>query len=83
VDATRLFNDRRFDGPPLRVIRDDTDETGKIVDTTAEEPAEFDEVAEPLGSYETQDSGTFDGGPADSITDPDEIDEIRARGRRL
>lgn len=83
VDATRLFNDRRFDGPPLRVIRDDTDETGKIVDTTAEEPAEFDEVAEPPGSYETQDSGTFDGGPADSITDPDEIDEIRARGRRL
>ena len=49
-----------FRSPPLRVIRDDTDETGKIVDTTAEEPAEFDEVAEPPGSYETQDSGTFD-----------------------
>src|SRR6185437_8710701 len=33
VEATRLFNDPAFDGPPMRLIRDETDEEGNITDT--------------------------------------------------
>ncbi|RCG32399.1 DEAD/DEAH box helicase [Sphaerisporangium album] len=85
VDATRLFNDPKFDGPPLRVVRDDTDETGHIVDTTSEDLPEEEVVAEPLADYEPQDSWRLDGESPDApqITDPDEIDRIRARSRRL
>lgn len=85
VDATRLFNDPKFDGPALRVVRDDTDETGHIVDTIPEDLPDEGIVAEPPSDYEPQDSGTFDddAAGASQITDPDEIDRIQARSRRL
>ena len=33
VEATRLFNDPEFDGPPMRLIRDETDDKGNIANT--------------------------------------------------
>jgi type I restriction enzyme, R subunit len=85
VDATRLFNDPKFDGPPLRVVRDDTDETGHIVDTIPEDLPDDEVVPEPPSDYKPQESGTFhgDGPGGGQIADPDEIDQIQARSRRL
>lgn len=88
VEATRLFNDPRFDGPPLRVIRDDIDQDGIPLGSGGEtpegEPDEDEErVAEPESEYETEEAGTFgSGGAGDRIDDPDEVDKIRARGKK-
>lgn len=37
VEATRLFNDPGFDGPPMRVVRDETDTDGNITDSVNED----------------------------------------------
>ena len=45
--ATELFEDPAFDGPPERVIEEEIDEHGEVVETTAE-------VAEPEPEYESE-----------------------------
>lgn len=79
VEATRLFNDPSFDGPPMRLIRDETDEKGNISDTVDDtDPAtNFDQVAEPDSNYTEQEGGPL---PPD-LTDQDEIDEVLANPR--
>ncbi|MUN35400.1 DEAD/DEAH box helicase [Actinomadura sp. NEAU-AAG5] len=83
VEATRLFYDPDFDGPPIRRLRDETDDEGNIVTTIAEDltdpdpDPDSDAAAEPEPEYEEQDRG---GLPPTIVTDPDEIDDIRAQG---
>ncbi len=86
VEATRLFNDPGFDGPPLRVVRDTADEQGHLLSSTPEPPeggeVEPETVAEPETEYERTDAGTLDATHSgDIINDPDEVDRIRSRGR--
>ncbi|WP_433369566.1 EcoAI/FtnUII family type I restriction enzme subunit R [Streptosporangium sp. CA-115845] len=82
VDATRLFYDPKFDGPPLRRLRDEADPDGSFItfpedlDDTEPEP-DPDEVAEPEAEYLGAEGGEL----PRMITDPDEIDDIRAEGR--
>lgn len=88
VEATRLFNDPAFDGPPLRVVRDTADEQGHVVDRTAETPegGEIDPeaVAEPEAQYAQADGGSFDAPGAEGrVDDPDEVERIQARGKRF
>jgi type I restriction enzyme R subunit len=89
VEATVLFNDPAFDGPPLRIQRDETDGQGNLVDTETEAgPAEEDgdQVAEPVSAYDEQEGGSLgtaeDDRSDDVIDDSDEVDRIRARARR-
>jgi type I restriction enzyme R subunit len=87
VEATRLFNDPGFDGPPLRVVRDNTDEQGHLLDSHPEaadgSPAEPEAVAEPEAEYTQTDGGTFEAQRADAaVDDPDDVDRIRSRGKR-
>ena len=90
VEATRLFEDRAFDGPPLRLLQETTDEQGALVDVEDVTPPteapddDGESVAEPQAEFEEQDGGSFapDGGDNDTVTDEDEIDRIQARGRR-
>ncbi|GAA4603841.1 DEAD/DEAH box helicase family protein [Actinoallomurus liliacearum] len=79
VEATRLFNDPEFDGPPMRVVRDETDADGNISDTIDEsEPGTDDEtVAEPESEYAQEDGGSL----PPIITDPAEVDDILASPR--
>lgn len=57
--ATALFQDPEFDGPPERVVEEEIDDEGGVVDdTVVEEP-------EPL----------FDPGEVDEDIDPDDLDE--------
>lgn len=88
VEATRLFNDPAFDGPPLRVIEDETDEQG--VRIASEEQAgedDAEQVAEAEAEYETQDEGPLPDGPARSpvlsTEDDDTADQIMAHGKRI
>jgi type I restriction enzyme, R subunit len=73
VEATRLFNDPGFDGPPLRLLRDVTDEDGHIVDTISDEIPDVDgkSVAEPSGEYQEEPGGPL---PPDV---PDEAEQER------
>lgn len=86
VEATRLFNDPGFDGPPLRVTRDDTDDEGHIVgseeDPEAETDEENEEVAEPTTNYEQQDGGALPPGSDGLVDDPDQREEITANARK-
>jgi type I restriction enzyme R subunit len=87
VEATRLFNDPGFDGPPLRVVRDTADETGQVVGSGEEAAdgslAEAEAVAEPDVEYAREESGSFgELGSGEAITDPDQVDRIQAGGRR-
>ncbi|MER5929357.1 EcoAI/FtnUII family type I restriction enzme subunit R [Streptomyces sp. NPDC002054] len=95
VEATRLFDDPAFDGPPLRVVRDLMDRQGEVTDsedvTPLAEPgieADGQTVAEPETEYEQQEGGPFgadgtpDGGGAGDITGEDEIDKALSRARR-
>lgn len=60
VEATRLFNDPLFDGPPLRLLRDITDEDGRIVDTISDTlDINRDGVAEPEAEYAEESGGTL------------------------
>jgi len=87
VEATRLFNDPAFDGPPLRVIDDEADEQG--VQVASEEAGEDDaeQVAEAEAEYETQDEGPLPDNPAHlpvlSTEDDDTADRIMAQGKRI
>ncbi len=88
VEATRLFNDPAFDGPPLRVIDDEADERGVRV-ASEEQAAEDDaeQVAEAEAEYETQDAGPLPDNPARSqvlsTEDDDTADQIMAQGKRI
>jgi type I restriction enzyme R subunit len=88
VEATRLFNDPQFDGPPLRVINDEADEQGAVVART-EEPAEGDgeQVAEAAAEYERKDEGTLldsaDQAQAPDPVDDDTADQVMAQGKRI
>ncbi len=88
VEATRLFKDQAFDGPPLRVIDDETDEQGNPV-ASEEQAGEDDaeQVAEPDAEYETQDEGPLPDNPARpqvlSTEDDDTADQIVAQGKRI
>lgn len=57
--ATRLFNDRKFDGPPERIDREEVDEQGNVVEETV--------VEEPEPPFEAH------GTDSHSI-DPDDLD---------
>jgi type I restriction enzyme R subunit len=88
VEATRLFNDSAFDGPPLRVIDDEADEQGIRVaseEQVGEDDAE--QVAEPEAEYETQDEGPLPDNPARlpalSTEDDDTADQVMAQGKRI
>ncbi|MET7766867.1 EcoAI/FtnUII family type I restriction enzme subunit R [Streptomyces sp. NPDC005393] len=85
VEATRLFNDPGFDGPPLRIVRDTADEQGHVVDTAPEtadgEEVDPETVAEAEAEYAQEDGGTL-GQAGGTVDDPDEVDRIRSRGRR-
>jgi type I restriction enzyme R subunit len=85
VEATTLFNDRNFDGPPLKITEVETDEQGNLVDTTEEEPDQ-EEVAEPHADYEEQDQGSLAGedGKSDALSvEDDRTDLIMTRGKRI
>ncbi|MEO5876827.1 MAG: DEAD/DEAH box helicase family protein, partial [Streptosporangiaceae bacterium] len=47
VEATRLFYDPEFDGPPIRRLRDETDVEGNIVTTVAEDLTDTDLDPDP------------------------------------
>ncbi|MFI6991800.1 EcoAI/FtnUII family type I restriction enzme subunit R [Nonomuraea wenchangensis] len=83
VDATRLFYDPKFDGPPLRRLRDEADPDGSFItfpeDLDIEPDPDPDEAAEPEAGYESHDGGDL----PPMITDGEEIDDIRAEGRTL
>ncbi|MGH3873343.1 MAG: EcoAI/FtnUII family type I restriction enzme subunit R [Pseudonocardiaceae bacterium] len=90
VEATRLFNDPAFDGPPLRVIDDEVDERGNRV--TSQEQAGDDDAeqvaeAEAEAEYETQDEGPLPDDPARvpvlGTEDDDTADQIMAQGKRI
>ena len=88
VEATVLFNDPSFDGPPLRIQTDEADDNGHVTATDTEpgEAADDEEVAEPGSDYQEQDGGSFDNGdehPDPVVGDADLADQIRASGRRL
>jgi type I restriction enzyme, R subunit len=80
VEATRLFNDPLFDGPPMRLIRDETDAEGNITDSVNEDTPEADDesVAETSGDYTEEQGGPL---PSPIIADHDEVDEILANPR--
>lgn len=92
TEATVKFNDPDFDGPPVLVVTDREDDSGAF-DATVEEEAEASEesvdgeVAEPASSYAEQDEGAW-GEQQESerpreITDAEEVERIRARGKKL
>lgn len=88
VEATTLFNDPAFDGPPLRVINDEADEQGTLVaseEDAREEPAE--EVAEPDAAYDVEEEGSLAPRSARlqilSTEDDDTADQIMAEGKRI
>ena len=79
VEATRLFNDPSFDGPPMRLIRDETDAEGNITNTVDDKDpkTEAEQVAEPSGEYTEEEGGPM----PPELTDQDEIDEVLANPR--
>lgn len=95
VEASRLFDDPAFDGPPLKVVRDWTDEQGGVVDSEDLTPspqsgpdADAESAAEPEAEYAQQEGGVFgaDGALAagvqdGDITDDEEIERILSRSR--
>ncbi|GAA5066765.1 EcoAI/FtnUII family type I restriction enzme subunit R [Nocardia callitridis] len=87
VEATRLFNDPGFDGPPLRVVRDIADDRGHVVDSAQEENSGGDvdsaHMAEPEPVYDRTGGDGFDEpSTRNRVEDPDVVDRIRSRGRR-
>jgi type I restriction enzyme R subunit len=83
VEATRLFNDPAFDGPPLRVIDDEADEQGIRV-ASKEQAGEDD--AEQAAETEAEDEGPLPDGPDRQVLsteDDDTADQIMAQGKRI
>ncbi|MFD5456714.1 EcoAI/FtnUII family type I restriction enzme subunit R [Streptomyces olivaceus] len=88
VEATILFNDPEFDGPPLRIVNDRTDEQGALIDSTDDEgmpDSEAEEVSEPVAPFESQGGGALPGSGTDGyvVTDEDEADAIQSSKRRI
>jgi type I restriction enzyme, R subunit len=79
VDATQKFNDPAFDGPPMRVTREETDDEGRVTDSGTDQ-VDDEQVREPAADYSEQDQGTF--GESGDVTG-DDAAEIKARARRL
>jgi type I restriction enzyme, R subunit len=79
VEATRLFNDPLFDGPPMRLLRDETDSDGNITNTIDDKGPEADteQVAEPASEYTEQEGGPL----PPELTGQDEIDTVLANPR--
>ena len=85
VEATRLFNDPLFDGPPMRLIRDYTDEEGHIQDTVDHtRDLDHQSVAEAGADYTEEPGGILPdrGHYQDAEEDSDE-EEIRADPRKF
>ncbi|MFI5990816.1 EcoAI/FtnUII family type I restriction enzme subunit R [Streptomyces sp. NPDC051362] len=88
VEATRLFEDREFDGPPLRIVNDRTDEQGSLIDSTDDEvtpDSDAEEVAEPDAPFESQEGGALPRDDSDGpvVTDEDEADAIQSSKKRI
>jgi type I restriction enzyme R subunit len=86
VEATTVFNDPNFDGPPLKIMDVDTDEQGNLMDATEETSEDDEEVAEPPADYEEQDQGVLasEAGDPDVVSIEDDIaDLIMTRGKRI
>jgi type I restriction enzyme R subunit len=83
VEATRLFNDPLFDGPPMRLVRDYTDEDGHIKDTV-DHTRDLDQesVAEPGSDYAEEHSGRFPDSDQESSEEVDE-EEVLASPRKF
>ncbi|MBT2390674.1 DEAD/DEAH box helicase family protein [Streptomyces sp. ISL-1] len=80
VEATVLFKDPEFDGPPLRIIDDKTDDQGKLIESTDDTT----EVAEPEAPFESQEAGTLARNGDDPIvTDEGQADEIQSGKKRI
>ncbi|WP_446224190.1 EcoAI/FtnUII family type I restriction enzme subunit R [Nocardia sp. IBHARD005] len=86
VEATRLFNDPGFDGPPLRVVREIADDLGHVVGSAQEtiDGGELDsaQMAEPAPAYDRTGDAFDEPNANNRVEDPDAVDLIRARGRR-
>ncbi|MGH3814769.1 MAG: EcoAI/FtnUII family type I restriction enzme subunit R [Pseudonocardiaceae bacterium] len=84
VEATRLFNDPAFDGPPLRVIDDEADEQG--IRVASQEQAGEDD-AEQVAEAEAEYEGPLPDNPVRlpvlSTEDDDTADQIMAQGKRI
>ncbi|MEV3964836.1 EcoAI/FtnUII family type I restriction enzme subunit R [Nocardia sp. NPDC050193] len=84
TDATRLFHDPEFDGPPLRIVTDIIDTDGNTVETGVEAECRDDAeatvvVAEPEPEYHHEDSGQIPAPPPED----DFADRVMAQGRRI
>jgi type I restriction enzyme R subunit len=86
VEATRLFNDPLFDGPPMRLIQDMTDEEGHITDTVDyTQDLEHGSVADPSAEYTEEPGGTLPppGQDADHGMGDEDEEEILASPRKF
>jgi type I restriction enzyme R subunit len=83
VDATRLFNDPAFDGPPMRVTRENTDSSGHITDPATYDETEGEQAREPESEYQRQDDGLLPAQDDGALVGGENAEEIRARARRL
>ncbi|WP_158633070.1 EcoAI/FtnUII family type I restriction enzme subunit R [Amycolatopsis sp. WAC 01376] len=88
VEATILFNDPEFDGPPLRITNDKTDEQGRLIESVDDAVPEvvdgaMPEVAEPAAIYETVDGGVLLEDAEEVVTDDDLADAIKSSKRRI
>jgi type I restriction enzyme, R subunit len=78
TDSTRLFHDPAFDGPPLRLVDEEINTDGDVVECDTEPTDGV--VAEPEAPYEVQDQGEF---PEDPEEAADQADRVMAQGRRI
>lgn len=78
VEATRLFNDPRFDGPPITLYHDETDDDGHIADTIADEPVR---VGESEAGYDESPGGELP--PSPDVTDEGKKERILASNRKF
>lgn len=80
VGATRKFEDKDFDGPPVRIIEatsGELDVPNPLDLDNLDVPD--DEVAEPEADFEEQDGGEL---PDEPITDPDDVAGITRRSAK-
>jgi type I restriction enzyme R subunit len=84
VEATRLFNDPLFDGPPMRLIRDYTDEDGHIADTVDHtRDLDSQSVADPGGDYAEEPEGRLPPDHEDGRDAGEDEEEIFASPRKF
>lgn len=89
VDATILFNDPTFDGPPLLIREDTLDEQGDVVDSHKEQPGEVTateptppEIPGPREDKPVDLNASTGGQSGTEVTDRDEQELIQARPPR-